>query len=108
MNTPTRPDTGNLGSAIQVRSNFFPLNTIPNRVIYHYSVSIFPDVPPAKNRNIFLIWEKESNDLGLLNGIKPVYDGRHNMYSPEPVFSGEMARYQVDYYDEDEFPQWYD
>lgn len=103
---PQRPELGVSGKAINLRANFFPLETLPNLTIHHYSVSIFPDVPPAKNRKIFLLWEQASNDQGLLNGVMPVYDGRFNMYSPAPLpFKGEMAMFQIDYFEEDEFPQ---
>jgi hypothetical protein len=99
-----RVDKGTEGKVIQVRTNFFPVVTLPNSVIYHYSVSIQPNVPPAKNQRIFLLWEQNSNDTGTLNGVKPVYDGRHNMYSPIALFDSEMTTFQVDYCDEDEFP----
>jgi hypothetical protein len=54
-----------------------------------------------------LLWEQASNDQGLLNGVLPVYDGRFNMYSPAPLpFKGDMSMFHIDYYEEDEFPQW--
>ncbi|KAI8899446.1 Piwi domain-containing protein [Globomyces pollinis-pini] len=103
---PSRPATGTNGRLVQVRSNFFPITTLPDSVIHHYSVSIVPDVPPAKNRKIFQLWEQAANDQGILEGVNPVFDGRFNMYSPTALpFQSDMTVFSIDYYDEDEFPE---
>ncbi|KAJ3322581.1 Eukaryotic translation initiation factor 2C [Boothiomyces sp. JEL0866] len=101
---PKRPDQGTIGRPIQVRSNFFSLTSLPTSQVHHYSVSIIPDVPPAKNRKIFQLWETASNEMGILDGVKPVFDGRFNMYSPKPMPFDDMAVFLIDYYEEDEFP----
>ncbi|KAL2915988.1 hypothetical protein HK105_204412 [Polyrhizophydium stewartii] len=103
---PRRPDTGNAGRNIPLRVNFFSLRTLPGTVIYHYTVSIVPDVPPAKNRRVYKIWEETSRAQGALRGISPVFDGRTNIYSAHPLpFDGPQAVFFIDYFEEDEFPR---
>ena len=48
-----RPQTGRNGKQIQVRSNFFPITTLPTSTLYHYELEIFPEVPAVKNQKIF-------------------------------------------------------
>ncbi|EGF81781.1 hypothetical protein BATDEDRAFT_16026 [Batrachochytrium dendrobatidis JAM81] len=101
---PRRPNNGSSGRMIPVRANFFSLTTLPSTVIHHYSVEILPEIPPAKNRRIYKLWEEGSRVHGALKDIFPVYDGRTNIYSSKPLpFEGSSALFHVDYYDEDEF-----
>jgi eukaryotic translation initiation factor 2C len=103
-----RNDVGSSGRSIQLRTNFFPINTLPNTVIHHYCVSIIPQVPPAKNQKIFRLWEQLASKNEFLDNIKPVYDGRYNMYTPIPILmDSDLSTFHIDYFEEDEFPVWY-
>ncbi|KAJ3416061.1 eukaryotic translation initiation factor 2C, 2 [Chytridiales sp. JEL 0842] len=123
---PQRPGTGNSGRLIQVRANFFPIHSLPQNPIHHYEVSITPDVPPAKNRRVYQLWEDEALLSGELGGVRPVFDGRRNVYAARalPLFNnnnnnsssnnnsnnggtnagsggmGEMVEFEIDFYDD--------
>ncbi|KAI9104430.1 Piwi domain-containing protein [Phlyctochytrium arcticum] len=100
---PPRPGVGKSGRPIQVRANFFPVLTLPGQNIHHYDVSITPDVPPAKSRRIYQLWEDEQLLSGALNGVRPVFDGRKNVFSARPLpLDPEGQTFDIDYYDEDE------
>jgi eukaryotic translation initiation factor 2C len=76
-----RPVPGKLGKAVNIHSNFFEVKQLPNITIHHYDVTVTPDVPPPVNRKIFeqLTTSYRESDL---NGARPVFDGRKNMFSP--------------------------
>jgi len=85
-----RPDFGNVGRPIRLRTNFFQIKNLPGTDIYHYDVTIIPlgrvnrqlnpILPKKLNRQVFRQFEKE-NRSGPLGGGYPVYDGRKNMFS---------------------------
>ncbi|KAF9435066.1 hypothetical protein BGZ76_006969, partial [Entomortierella beljakovae] len=77
-----RPGIGSAGRPIQVRSNFFEITQLPSITVYHYDVSVTPDVPPPVNRRIFMDFMKQYGQSDL-EGTKPVFDGRKNMFSPK-------------------------
>ncbi|ORY45562.1 Piwi-domain-containing protein [Rhizoclosmatium globosum] len=91
---PLRPALGRSGRSIQ---------TLPQRPIHHYEVVITPEVPPAKNRRVYQLWEDEALLSGELGGVRPVFDGRKNVYSarPLPIVENE-CEFTVDYYDNDD------
>ncbi|RGB28543.1 Piwi domain-containing protein [Rhizophagus diaphanus] len=89
-----RPTLGNLGRQIRVRSNFFEVHALPTQNIIHYDVTITPDVPPALNRKIFGEFERISRE-GPLNGIRPVFDGRKNIFAPRSFPFGDTATFNV-------------
>src|SRR2546423_6263312 len=72
------------GRTINVRTNFFEVKSLPDTNIYHYNVTIIPEVPPILNRRIFQRFEElhSRSDLGR---IKPVYDGHKNLYTAKPL-----------------------
>ncbi|KAF9581944.1 Eukaryotic translation initiation factor 2C [Lunasporangiospora selenospora] len=74
-----RPAPGTLGHPVNIRTNFFEIQTLPNTNIYHYDVTITPDVPPIVNRRVYtqLIATHGDSDLGG----RPVFDGRKNIFS---------------------------
>ena len=49
---PKRPGVGKLGKPIQVEANVFTISKLPENDLYHYDVSIEPDVPPKLNRYV--------------------------------------------------------
>ncbi|KAF9207103.1 eukaryotic translation initiation factor 2C, 2 [Haplosporangium sp. Z 27] len=88
-----RPSVGKAGRQIQVRSNFFEITQLPNITIHHYDMSVTPDVPPLLNRKIFdqfITLYRESD----LEGTRPVFDGRKNMFSPKK-FPFESRTFEV-------------
>ncbi|KAF9930836.1 Eukaryotic translation initiation factor 2C [Linnemannia zychae] len=76
-----RSSPGTVGKPIRINSNFFEITQLPNINIYHYDVTITPDVPPIVNRRIFgrMI---EVYGKSELNSTRPVFDGRKNIFSP--------------------------
>ncbi|KAF9123989.1 hypothetical protein BGW39_008545 [Mortierella sp. 14UC] len=79
-----RPNPGRAGKAIQVRTNFFEVKTLPDINIHHYDVTITPDVPPPVNRRIFdqFVLLNSKSDLA---DAKPVFDGRKNFFSSKEL-----------------------
>ncbi|XP_053382229.1 protein argonaute-2-like isoform X1 [Mercenaria mercenaria] len=81
---PPRPNTGTDGRPILLRANHFQVR-IPKGVIHHYDISITPDKCPRRvNREII---ETMVNAYGtkIFQGAKPVFDGRKNLYSRDPL-----------------------
>ncbi|KAJ3350930.1 eukaryotic translation initiation factor 2C, 2 [Entophlyctis luteolus] len=101
---PQRPVPGRSGRAIQVRANFFPVQSLPQRPIHHYEVAIDPEVPPAKSRRVYQLWEDEALLSGSLGGVRPVFDGRKNVYASRalPIIEGDFSEFTVDFYDNDD------
>ncbi|KAI8619684.1 Piwi domain-containing protein [Chytriomyces sp. MP71] len=98
---PPRPALGRSGRAIQVRSNFFPVQSLPQRPIHHYEVVITPEVPPAKNRRVYQLWEDEGR--GELGGVRPVFDGRRAVYAARALpLVEDLSEFTIDYYDNDD------
>ncbi|KAK3837132.1 MAG: Piwi domain-containing protein [Linnemannia elongata] len=77
-----RPAPGKVGKAVNIHSNFFEVKQLPNITIHHYDVTVTPDVPPPVNRKVFeqLTTSYRESDL---NGARPVFDGRKNIFSPK-------------------------
>ncbi|KAK3825007.1 MAG: Piwi domain-containing protein, partial [Benniella sp.] len=89
-----RPDFGKAGKVVQVRSNHFEVTKLPNITIYHYDISVVPDVTPSVNRRIFteLMARHRESDLG---NIHPVFDGRKNMFSPSELPFGDDRTFEI-------------
>ncbi|OZJ02549.1 hypothetical protein BZG36_04505 [Bifiguratus adelaidae] len=77
-----RPGLGKAGQPVKVRTNFFPVISFPERIIYHYDLNIEPDVPPIINRKVWKHFE-ELNLSGALEGIRSIYEGRKNVFTPK-------------------------
>ncbi|KAJ3084300.1 hypothetical protein HK102_000701 [Quaeritorhiza haematococci] len=99
---PRRPGVGTIGKQTRVRANFFPVLTLPGQNIHHYNVHIVPEAYPRLNRRIFAAWE-ELNRNDLLSNLKPVYDGRKNMFSPRPIpLENDAATFVIEVKDEED------
>lgn len=50
--------------------------------VYHYDVTITPDVPPKLNK---IVWEEfcTVHKTDVFNGMLTVYDGRKNLFAPK-------------------------
>ena len=86
FNLPRRPNLGQAGQPIVLRANHFQIN-IPRGYIHHYVVSIQPDkCPRSVNREIV---DTMVQAYSKIFGAKmPVFDGRRNLYSSEPLQIG--------------------
>ena len=86
FNLPRRPNLGQVGQPIVLRANHFQIN-IPRGYIHHYVVSIQPDkCPRSVNREIV---DTMVRAYSKIFGAKmPVFDGRRNLYSSEPLQIG--------------------
>lgn len=92
-----RPGSGKVGRPVRVRSNFFEVLSFPTKNLYHYDVSIDPSsAPPALYRRVWKAFENIGGQ-GLLRTIRPVYDGRKNVFAPEklPLGPEGAAQYEV-------------
>lgn len=93
----TRPGIGHVGKKIRVRSNFFEITTIPTQNVTHYNITIDPpSAPPAVFRKVWKAFE-DLHGQSVLKGIKTVYDGRKNVFSPKPLPFGSdhAAQFEV-------------
>ncbi|CAG8690438.1 3353_t:CDS:2, partial [Acaulospora colombiana] len=88
-----RPGLGKVGRQIRVRANFFEVTSFPRANVHHYDVTITPDVPPKLNRRIYRKFEEDN--ANTLNNIRPVFDGRKNMYSAKKLPFGDSATFDV-------------
>ncbi|KAF9118896.1 hypothetical protein BGW39_000781, partial [Mortierella sp. 14UC] len=97
-----RPQPGSVGRPIKINANFFEITQLPNINVFHYDVTITPDVPPIVNRRVFehmLVVHAKSD----LNSSRPVFDGRKSIFSPR-VFPFESKTFDITL-PEDEIPK---
>ncbi|XP_077990342.1 protein argonaute-2-like isoform X3 [Glandiceps talaboti] len=81
---PRRPNHGVEGRPILLRANHFQIR-MPRGDLHHYDVSIQPDKCPRRvNREIIDTMVK-SYSTKIFNNAKPVFDGRKNLYSRDPL-----------------------
>ncbi|XP_017147364.1 protein argonaute-2 isoform X2 [Drosophila miranda] len=80
---PRRPNLGREGRPIVLRANHFQV-TMPRGYVHHYDINIQPDKCPRKvNREIIeTMVQAYSKIFGVL---KPVFDGRNNLYTRDPL-----------------------
>lgn len=83
---PRRPNLGREGRMITLRANHFQIS-MPRGYVHHYDVSIQPDKCPRKvNRDII---ETMVHAFPRIFGtLKPVFDGRSNLYTRDPIMIG--------------------
>jgi len=94
---PRRPDYLKSGRPVSLETNFFVVRHIPDGIIYQYDVSITPEIPSTRCREIFKIWESENRSL--LKNILPVYDGRSTMYTKTKLnIEKDSERYDLKIY----------
>jgi hypothetical protein len=91
-----RPGAGRGGKPVRVRANFFEVTNFGVNNVHHYDVTIDPpSAPPAVYRKVWKCFE-DSDGQGILKGIKTVYDGRKNVFSPKPLPLGEENAMQFE------------
>ena len=80
---PRRPNLGHEGRVIILKANHFQI-TMPRGFIHHYDVSIQPDKCPRKvNREIIETMVHAYSKI--FSTLKPVFDGRSNLYTRDPL-----------------------
>ncbi|CAH1760543.1 740_t:CDS:10 [Entrophospora sp. SA101] len=79
-----RPDYGEIGRSIQVRTNFFRILDLPEANFTHYDVTITPDVPPPINRKVVGTFEAQHRN-DVLGGMRLIFDGRKNIFTSRPM-----------------------
>ncbi|KAG1056148.1 hypothetical protein G6F46_003280 [Rhizopus delemar] len=91
-----RPGAGRAGKPVRVRANFFEVTNFGVNNVHHYDVTIDPpSAPPAVYRKVWKSFE-DLDGQGILKGIKTVYDGRKNVFSPKPLPLGEENAMQFE------------
>ncbi|RUS16005.1 Piwi domain-containing protein [Endogone sp. FLAS-F59071] len=88
-----RPSSGTSGTKIKVRANFYEVTHLPQINVIHYDVTIEPDMPPTMNRKVWKHFE-DTFDTAL-GGIRPVYDGKKNLFSPKKLPFGDAEVFDV-------------
>lgn len=80
---PRRPNHGNDGRPVNLRANHFQVR-IPGGVIQHYEINVSPEKCPRRvNREIVNTMVRAYSRI--FSQLKPVYDGKKNMYTKEPL-----------------------
>ncbi|TKR83033.1 hypothetical protein L596_016687 [Steinernema carpocapsae] len=80
---PRRPNHGVEGRAIVLRANHFSVR-MPGGTIQHYHVEVQPDKCPRRvNREIISTMIRSYTRI--FDNIRPVYDGKRNMYTRHPL-----------------------
>ncbi|XP_064651876.1 protein argonaute-2-like isoform X10 [Lineus longissimus] len=81
---PGRPNHGTEGRPIMLRANHFQVR-MPKGFIHHYDVSITPDKCPRRVNREIIERMVQAYSQRIFNGQKPVFDGRKNLYSRDPL-----------------------
>nr|CAG8488117.1 7207_t:CDS:10 [Entrophospora candida] len=91
-----RPDYGEVGRSIQVRTNFFRILDLPETNFTHYDVTITPDVPPPINRKVVGTFEAQHRN-DVLGGMRLIFDGRKNIFTSRPMLltEGDAGTYEI-------------
>ncbi|XP_018016166.1 protein argonaute-2 [Hyalella azteca] len=90
---PRRPNLGREGRLITLRANHFQIS-MPRGYVQHYDVSIQPDKCPRKvNREI--IETMVQSFPRIFSNLKPVFDGRSNLYTRDPLPINEKMELEV-------------
>ncbi|XP_047533189.1 protein argonaute-2 isoform X1 [Vanessa atalanta] len=83
LTCPRRPNLGHEGRPIMLRANHFQIS-MPRGFVHHYDVNIQPDKCPRKvNREIVESMVRNYNKI--FGALKPVFDGRNNLYTRDPL-----------------------
>ena len=99
---PRRPGLGVSGRTVHVRTNFFPVISLPGQDILQYEVQIAPESNPRTYRRLYTLWE-DLNSNGILKNTKPVFDGRKYIYAPRSLpLKDDQAQFTLELPDEEE------
>uniref|UniRef100_A0A5K3FNC3 Protein argonaute-1 n=1 Tax=Mesocestoides corti TaxID=53468 RepID=A0A5K3FNC3_MESCO len=82
---PPRPGRGTEGRPIALKANHFEIK-VPKGFLHHYDVVISPEKCPRRvNREIVETMVNSMHYQKYFYNQKPVFDGRRNMYTREPL-----------------------
>lgn len=79
-----RPGVGTVGRQLTVKTNYFPIDALPQADVHHYDVSISPEKLPSELYRKVLSACLDSNKAKF-GGIRPVYDGRASAFAPKEL-----------------------
>ncbi|CAN8270652.1 unnamed protein product [Cochlearia groenlandica] len=81
---PTRPGFGTVGKKVTIRANHF-LVQVADRDLYHYDVTITPEVISKKvNRDVMALLVSSYGESHLAQK-NPAYDGKKSLYTAGPL-----------------------
>ncbi|CAG8471147.1 2336_t:CDS:2 [Funneliformis caledonium] len=80
-----RPGLGRIGRSISIRENFFEITSLIDSNIHHYYIIINLQVPP----------ESFFQFMVLHGDVKPVFDGRQNIFDARQLPFGDTATYNI-------------
>ena len=67
-----------------LRANHFRVN-IPKGLIHHYDINILPDKCPRRVNREIIETMVQGYSQKIFTGSKPVFDGKRNLYSRDPL-----------------------
>ncbi|KAJ3404441.1 argonaute 1, partial [Chytridiales sp. JEL 0842] len=86
MTLPNRPGYGTSGTKVLVKSNYYPINRLPQGAVYHYELAFDPYATILIRFQLFAtLAQAECRPGGLFEDIKPVYDGGKILFSIKPI-----------------------
>ncbi|KAG0006440.1 argonaute 1 [Modicella reniformis] len=75
-----RPDRGGKeGRTTEVKANFFSIQKLPTSKLFHYDISITPEIPPKRARQLWGFLEKQPDFAR--EHARIAFDGRANAFS---------------------------
>ncbi|CAH1733328.1 unnamed protein product [Aphis gossypii] len=83
FNRPSRPNLGLKGRPIILRANHFHIS-MPRGFVHHYNIYIQPDNCP-RMVNHEIICAMVSAYSQVFDSVRPVYDGRNNFFTKDPL-----------------------
>lgn len=83
FNRPSRPNLGLKGCPIVLRANHFQIS-MPRGFVHHYNIYIQPDNCP-RMVNHEIICAMVSAYSQVFGSVRPVYDGRNNFFTKDPL-----------------------
>ncbi|KAI9295202.1 Piwi-domain-containing protein [Neoconidiobolus thromboides FSU 785] len=90
-----RPGHGRVGTRLKVRSNFFEIKSFTRNTVFHYDLSFSVDAPPKLVKKLY---DELLRSYGPSHfGKKPIFDGRRNLFSAEPLTFGDSTSMEVRY-----------
>ncbi|KAJ9053872.1 hypothetical protein DSO57_1020180 [Entomophthora muscae] len=95
-----RPIKGVAGVSNNALANYFPVELQGLESIYHFDVSITPEVPKQINIAVFDQFEEQFfNDRSVFNNTCMVYDGVKSSFSPSPMGFGKTFSTEIELLD---------
>lgn len=99
---PTRPDWGTKGTAIKLRTNYFPIE-FTDETLYNYDIEIEPKVIAKRiQRRIFQLVEASPSFEPFKDHI--AHDSSKRLISSKQLpITGDVLKIKIKYYDENQY-----